>query len=122
MCPSICGFTYDLNMIVLHQITVMKCVNSCPSIILDAWLVADVKLKFFGLHAHLTWIFSIFFCGEIYKPSSLPGQSLLEGKCAIEFIICKRNKKISPKFSNACQVVFVQNWAYFVKKYNWRAY
>jgi hypothetical protein len=36
---------------VLQQITVLKCVNGCPYIILGAGLVADMKP---GLNAHLT--------------------------------------------------------------------
>jgi hypothetical protein len=37
----------------LHHI-VVKCVNGSLKIILDAELVADVKLEFLGPHAHLT--------------------------------------------------------------------
>jgi hypothetical protein len=59
MCPLILVFVCSFNMTVLHHITVVKYVNCCLKIILDAGLVTDVKLQFPGLHAHLTWILSI---------------------------------------------------------------
>jgi hypothetical protein len=45
---------------VLHHITVMKCVSGCRKIILDTGLDVDVKLQFHGLHTHLTGILSTF--------------------------------------------------------------
>jgi hypothetical protein len=44
-------FQYDFAP--LHY-TVVKCVNGCLKIILHVGQVADVKLEFLGLHAHLT--------------------------------------------------------------------
>jgi hypothetical protein len=50
-----CGF--DTN--VLHHITVVKCINDYPKIILDAgW--SQPWSSFLSLHAHLTWIRSVF--------------------------------------------------------------
>jgi hypothetical protein len=43
-CPSTCGFRTAL----LHHVTVLKCANGCPKIILDA------KPQFPGLYAYLT--------------------------------------------------------------------
>jgi hypothetical protein len=37
----------------LHNTAVVKCVHGCPKIILDAELVADVKLYFLLLHDEL---------------------------------------------------------------------
>jgi hypothetical protein len=53
MCPSIRALHYGFNTAVPH-ITVVKCAKGCPKVILDAGLVADMKLQFPGLHAHLT--------------------------------------------------------------------
>jgi hypothetical protein len=60
MYPSRRVFTRGFNTTLLRHIAITKCVNGCPKIIPDAGLVADVKLKFRHLYAHLTWIFSIF--------------------------------------------------------------
>jgi hypothetical protein len=46
MYPSVIGFIYGFSMMVLHHVTVVKCVNSCTKIILDAGLVVDMKLQF----------------------------------------------------------------------------
>jgi hypothetical protein len=54
---------YGFNMTVLHYITIMKCVNGCPKIVLDTGLVTDVKLQVPGLHAVLIKILSICFLG-----------------------------------------------------------
>jgi hypothetical protein len=55
MHQSIRLFTCGFNTTVLHHITAMKCVSG-PKTILDAGVVALVKLQFCGLHAHLTSI------------------------------------------------------------------
>jgi hypothetical protein len=60
-CVIACGF----NTIVLHHIMVMKCVNSCPKIALNAGLIDDMKLQFPGLHIH--WLESSqFFLWEYF--------------------------------------------------------
>jgi hypothetical protein len=45
------------------------------------------KLEIPGLHAHLTWILSIVFCGNVWKASSVKAQSALEPKlwCRLQF-------------------------------------
>jgi hypothetical protein len=60
MCPSILVFTSSLNTAVLHRIKIVKWVNACPKIILDAGSVADAKRQSSGLLSHLTWISSPF--------------------------------------------------------------
>jgi hypothetical protein len=66
----ICIFTCGFNPTVLHYITVVKCVNGCPKIILDTGLVTDVKLHSPGQHALFIWIFLISFSG-IFKNHGL---------------------------------------------------
>jgi hypothetical protein len=46
MCLSILIFTFGANTTVLRHITVVKCVQGSPTIILDAWLPAGVKVEF----------------------------------------------------------------------------
>lgn len=48
----------SLNVTVLLHGTLVVC--ECPEIILDVALVADVKIQFPGLHAHLTSVVSSF--------------------------------------------------------------
>jgi hypothetical protein len=67
MCSPLHVFTCGFNTTVLHHITIVKCVSGCPKIILDAGLVADVKLLYSGLQAHLTWTLSIYFLWAYMK-------------------------------------------------------
>jgi hypothetical protein len=69
---------------VLHHIKNIRCVNGCPQIILAVGLVADEKLQFSGLHAHLTSIVSIYFCGDICKPKCTTIESTPERNCDLE--------------------------------------
>jgi hypothetical protein len=66
------NFTCGFNKPVLHHTAVVNYVSSCPKIILDAGLVADVKLQLLGLHTHLTWILCPFPFGDNLKISSMP--------------------------------------------------
>jgi hypothetical protein len=54
---QLCALQYKSSHVAKHyNIMVVKCVNSCPKIVLDAGLVTDMKPQFHGLHAHLTSI------------------------------------------------------------------
>jgi hypothetical protein len=67
MCLSVPVF----NPTVLHHITILKCVNGCPKIIVDAALDADLKLQFPGLHAHLTLMLAIVFSVGVFEKQGL---------------------------------------------------
>jgi hypothetical protein len=66
---------------VLQCITAVKCISGCLKIMPDIGLVTDMTLQFPGLHAQMTWIFSIVFIGDIWKPGSLPLKSILGRSC-----------------------------------------
>jgi hypothetical protein len=51
MCPSTSAFTCGFNSRTLQHITIAERVSGCPEIVLDAELVAEVKLQFSELHA-----------------------------------------------------------------------
>jgi hypothetical protein len=48
MCPLVRVYTNGFSTAVLHRVISLKCVNGCPTIILNAWLPADMKLWFRG--------------------------------------------------------------------------
>jgi hypothetical protein len=70
----------------------MKCVSGLK-IILDAGLVAAMKLPFPGLpvrsldlNSLSLYVYIFFcFCGNIWKPRSVSVQSMLESNCGAEF-------------------------------------
>jgi hypothetical protein len=54
MCPSIRVFACAFTTKVPHHVTIVKLVNGCPKIILDAGVFVYVEFQFPGLHVHLT--------------------------------------------------------------------
>jgi hypothetical protein len=77
VCASVRGFIWRHSIIL--------CISGCPKIILDAGLVASVKLQFPGQHFHLPSFLWILFCGDNYKPRSVSVQSILDKNCGGEF-------------------------------------
>jgi hypothetical protein len=65
MCHSIHVFTCGFSFMVLHYITIMKCLSDCLKMMLDVGEVTVVKLQFSGLHTHLTSALKNFFCWNI---------------------------------------------------------
>jgi hypothetical protein len=107
MFPLARVFTCGFNTTLFRCITVLKCVNDCSKIILGARLVADVKLQFPGLHAHLTEIFlNFFFYGDIGKIQSLPVQSIPKRKYGVECNNLQMKCNIHLQYSNALKVSF----------------
>jgi hypothetical protein len=102
MCIETGVFTLRFSTTVLQHITAVKCVKGCPKMFLDARLVADVKLQFPGLHAHLTSILSISSCGDIGKSKPVPAQRNCGSNMNNFLVKCI----IHPESPNVCEFPF----------------
>lgn len=71
--PDVAKPFYFCRVVILHIIQINLTQN-----FLNKW--AEV-----GLHAHMTWILSFFFCGHISNPKSVLVQSIPERNCGTKF-------------------------------------
>lgn len=70
---------------------------------LDTVLTAELKAQLTGLHAHLTSMLSISFCGDILKQTYVPLQSILQMSYGVEFNDLKLKQEIHTESSNDCE-------------------
>jgi hypothetical protein len=85
MCPSLRVFACGFSTTVLHSLS-HELREWLPENYPGRWIVAEVKLHFTVLHAHLTWIPSILvFLWDISELRSMPVQLILDSNCGVEY-------------------------------------